>query len=84
MDTAAIAIDKVDLGSVPNLQQGQSANIVYEAAHPRIARLQQGTRLFPGHAQTEVILCCFAFAVLVAIAAAIKGFFRLIRRNRFT
>ncbi len=84
MDTAVIAIDKVDVGSVPNLKEGQSAKIVYDAEHPRIARLQQGTRLFPGHALTTVTLWCVAFAVLVAIAGVVGGFFRLLRRKTVT
>jgi hypothetical protein len=48
MDTAVTAVDKVDDDSVPDLKEGQSVNIVYDAAHPRIARMQDGTRLFPG------------------------------------
>lgn len=81
MDTAVIAIDKVDAGSVPNLQEGQTANIVYDAAHPRIARLQAGTRLFPGQALRTVIICCAVVIVLIAIVAAVGGFFRLMRRS---
>jgi hypothetical protein len=82
MDSPVTAIDKVDAGSVPNLIEGQSANIVYDVEHPRVARLQEGTRLFPGQTLNTVLLCCAAYIVLVAIAGAIKGFFRLIGRRR--
>jgi hypothetical protein len=80
-DTPVIAVDKLDAGSVPNLVQGETVNIVYERAHPRIARLQQGTRLFPGHALTTIILCCVVFAVLLAFIWAIGAFLRLLRRT---
>ncbi|MBV9157855.1 MAG: hypothetical protein JO097_16440 [Acidobacteriaceae bacterium] len=82
MDTPVIAIDKVDAGSVPNLKEGQSVNIIYDASYPRIARMQEGTRSFPGHARTTLILCGIAVAVVIGIAAVISGFFRLMRRTR--
>jgi hypothetical protein len=81
MDTAVIAIDKVDAGSVPNLREGEEVNIIYDAAHPRIARLTAGTRLFPGRALTTVVLVCIAFVVVIAIGWIIGGFFGLARRS---
>lgn len=81
MDTAVTAVDKVDLGSAANLKEGQSAEILYDAEHPRIVRLRQGTRLFPGHAMTTVVIFCVVFVVLLAIAGAAGAFLRLIRRN---
>ena len=81
MDTAVTAVDKVDLDSVPDLKQGQSVDIVYDGEHPRIAKLRQGTRLFPGRTMTTVVLVCIAFVVLVVIAGALGVFFRLIRRS---
>jgi hypothetical protein len=82
MDKAVVAVDKVDAGSAQDLKEGQSASIVYDRASPRIARLQQGTRLFPGQALTTVTLCCIAVVVLIALVAAVGGFFRLMRRGR--
>lgn len=67
MDTPVMAVDKIDSGSVPNLKQGQSANIIYDAAHPRIARLQQGTRAFPGNTLRTVIVSCLAYVVVVVV-----------------
>ncbi len=76
MDTPVKAVDKVDVGSVPELKQGQSVNILYDAANPRIARLQQGTRNFPEQARTSVILLGGAWILLVLIGAGISAFFR--------
>lgn len=75
MDTPVTAVDKVDLGSAPNLKQGQSANVVYDAVYPRIARLQQGTRLFPGQTLKTVIVFCVAYIVVVAIVGGVRSFF---------
>jgi hypothetical protein len=76
MDTPVKAVDKVDVGSVPELKEGQSVNILYDAANPRIARLQQGTRNFPGQARTTVILLGGVCVSLVLIGAGISAFFR--------
>lgn len=83
MDTPVTAIDKVDEGSIPNLQTGQNANIIYDSEHPRIARLAGGTRRFPGQAKITVILLGIAFVVLLVILAIIEAFFRLIGRPLF-
>lgn len=77
MDAPVVAIDKVDEGSVPNLIQGQTLAIVYDAGHPRIARLQGGTRSFPGQARTIVVLIGAAFLVLLVVLALIRGLFGL-------
>lgn len=79
-DSPVTAVDKVDAGSVPNLKQGDSADILYDSAYPRIARLRQGTRSFPGRALTTVIICCVVFAVLLSLFWAAGAFFRILRR----
>ncbi len=81
MDTPVKAVDKVDVGSVPELKEGQSVNILYDAANPRIAHLQQGTRNFPGQARTTVILVGAAWILLVLIGAGISAFFRRVGRG---
>jgi hypothetical protein len=81
MDMAVTAIDKVDEDSVPGLKEGQSAAIAYDAAHPRVARLQGGTRSFPGQARMIVLLGCVACAVLAGLAWGVSRFFRRARRN---
>jgi hypothetical protein len=81
MDTVVTAIDKVDEDSVPGLKDGQSAAIVYDAAHPRVARLQGGTRSFPGQARVIVLLCCGACIALFAIAWGVRRLFGKARRN---
>jgi hypothetical protein len=73
MDTAVTAVDKIDENSVPGLQEGQSAAIVYDAAHPRVARLRGGTRLFPRQARMTVLLLGGGFAVLIVILLTIRG-----------
>ena len=82
MDAPVIAIDKVDAGSLPDLQEGQSAKIVYDAEHPRVGRLEGGTRSFPGHTLLVVTLCCVALTVVIVIFGAVGEFFRLIRWGR--
>jgi hypothetical protein len=79
-DDPVTAVDKVDAGSVPNLKQGDSADILYDPAHPRIARLRQGTRSFPGRALTTVVICCVVFAVLLSFVWAVGAIFRFLRR----
>jgi hypothetical protein len=80
LDSAVKAVDKVDMGSVPNLKEGQSVEILYDAAHPRIARLRQGTRLFPGHTMALVVGCCIASVVILAMAWVAGRVFGLMRR----
>jgi len=81
MDTAVTAVDKIDENSVPGLKEGRSAAIVYDAAHPRVARLQGGTRLFPGQARTTALLFGAGFAVLVAISLTVRGLAGMARRR---
>jgi hypothetical protein len=65
------AVDKIDKGSIPNLQQGQVVPIVYDERDPRIVRLQQGTRLFPGQARNEALLAIggIFMALLITLLA---------------
>lgn len=72
MDTPVIAVDKIDEDSVSNLAAGQSVPIVYDAADPRIVRLQEGTRHFPMEALGVVILCCLGLVLLTAAWAFIR------------
>jgi hypothetical protein len=81
MDTAVTAVDKVDENSVPGLKEGQSAAIIYDAAHPRVARLQGGTRLFPRQARTTVLWFGVGFAVLIAIPLTVRGLAGMARRR---
>jgi hypothetical protein len=68
MDTPVVAVDKIDLGSLPALQPGQNVDIFYDSAHPRVARLQAGTRAFPVHATATLILTGLAFLALLLVA----------------
>jgi hypothetical protein len=81
MDIPVTAVDKVDQNSVPGLQDGQTVPIVYDAGHPRVARLQGGTRMFPAQARRTVLYIGIAFAVLVSIPIAIQAFARTARRR---
>lgn len=80
-DASVVGIDKVDLDSVPNLKENQSLDIWYEPAHPRIARLRQGTRLFPGQARLTVSLICGAFMGLILLVSLLGWLLRLLTRN---
>ncbi len=81
-DVAVTAIDKVDAGSVPNLKPGQSVNILYDPEHPRIARLQQGTRFFPEHTLGTVVLFSAIYVFLVAMGVVLKRLFSFGRAKR--
>jgi len=81
MGTAVTAVDKIDENSVPGLKEGHSGAIIYDAAHPRVARLQAGTRVFPRQARTAVLLFGAGFAVLVAIPLTVRGLARMARRR---
>lgn len=81
MDTAVVAVDKVDADSMPNLQKGQNADIVYDAAQPRIARLRAGTRLFPGETLHIVLLVSAVYVILVLMVEGCKWFFSLMGRR---
>lgn len=80
-DAPVVAVDKIDTGSLPNLQEGHAVPIVYEQDHPRIASLQGGTRLFPGRALRMVVLLCLVFIVLVSLASFAGWLFRLLIGN---
>jgi arginase family enzyme len=59
-----VAIDAVDLDSIPHLQKKQVVSIDYDVHDPRIARLQAGTRNFPSQARRQVLTIYGAFATL--------------------
>lgn len=81
LDSPVKAVDKIDANSVSNLNVGQTVPILYDAAHPRTARLQQGTRQFPGQALKTVILICVACVLLIAIVEGVKRFFSRLGRS---
>jgi hypothetical protein len=81
-DTPVIAIDKIDEGSVPNLREGETVDVAYDADNLRIARMQQGTRLFPRQARNLVIIICVVFLILLAILAAVRAVLRAARWSR--
>jgi hypothetical protein len=81
MDTPVAAVDKVDSGSVPNLKPGEKLSLSYDASDPRVVKLQQGTRLFPGEALSTAILFGVIFVVLAGAAAAIGSRFRSTTRK---
>lgn len=80
LDTPVTAVDKIDENSVPGLRVGQTAAIVYDADHPRTARLQAGTRAFPGHTRRWVIVVGLALSVAIAIMWIIGAVLRFARR----
>ena len=75
-DTPVTAVDKVDRGSVPNLQKGQIVEIVYDVGNPRIARLRQATRQFAQQARTQVLLVGVLLCLVVMLLLAVRSFFR--------
>jgi hypothetical protein len=81
MDAPVIAVDKVDLNSVSNLQEGQSVSITYDAVHPRIARLAGGTRRFPESATANVLLIAVILMAVSFVLFVISWFWHLFTRN---
>ena len=76
MDSPVTAIDKIDLNSIPNLQAGQTVDISYDAANPRIAALRGGTRLFPQHFALLLLLLGAVILGLFFVLAVIRFVFR--------
>ena len=72
MDSPVMAVDKIDDGSAPNLKKGDPANILYDSTHPRVVKLQQGTRRFPVQAQKTVMVLALACVGLIVGAAMLK------------
>jgi hypothetical protein len=80
-----IAVDLIDRGSAPNLKEGSTAPIRYEAQSPRTAYLEGGTRTFAernfrgailqGALYVGVLLGVLAVAQLIG-----RGFKRLVAR----
>jgi hypothetical protein len=76
MDRPVVAVDKIDLNSIPDLHENQLLDIDYDPANPRIARLHAGTRTFPERAVGIVLLLCAAFLVLFLIFFAFRTVWR--------
>ena len=80
MDAPVVAIDKIG-DDTSDLKKGRSVTIVYDAANPRIARVQEGTRRFPEQAWMTVMLWGAVIGVLGILAVGARGLLRMIRRN---
>lgn len=63
------AVDKVDIISVPGLQQGETVPIVYSAADARAAQLVGATRTYDRSAFNEMMEITFGVAIIVAFVA---------------
>lgn len=71
-----VGIDAIDANSIPDLRKQQTVDIEYDLTNPRIARLQGGTRDFPGQAKRQVLI---AFGVIIALLLAIFAGWRILR-----
>jgi hypothetical protein len=81
MDGPVIAVDKIDLNSVANLHEGQTVNITYDAANPRVARVEGGTRSFPRSAFFLVLLIALILTAIAFVLFVISWFVHLFHRN---
>jgi hypothetical protein len=59
-----VAIDAIDLDSIPNLRNKQVVGVDYDLHNPRIARLRGGTRNFPEQAKFQILTQFGAIAAL--------------------
>jgi len=60
-----LAVDLIDLGSVPGLKEKGTVSITYEQANPRIASIDKATRTFPQRNFSGVIYQGVASLVLL-------------------
>jgi hypothetical protein len=74
-----VALDTVDLNSIPGLALKQIVDIDYDAANPRIARIHGGTRNFPQQALHQLMLTYGIVAGLFLLLFIFTGFLRLLR-----
>jgi hypothetical protein len=81
VNDSVVAVDKIDLDSVPGLQKGSTVPITYDALRPRIARLNGGTRSFPAHAVMTAALCFAAFLGLLSVWWIISSAFQKLSRT---
>lgn len=79
MRDPVVAIDAIDLNSIPDLKAGQNVAIDYDAQVPRIARMRAGTREFPGQARRQILTL---FGVLGILFGAILGAIHVRSRRR--
>ncbi len=71
-----VALDTVDLNSIPNLAPERVVDIDYDAANPRIARIRGGTRKFPQQARQQLMLMYGVLAGLFVLLFMAKFAFR--------
>ena len=71
-----VGIDAIDANSIPDLRKQQTVDMEYDLTNPRIARLQGGTRDFPGQAKRQVLI---AFGVIIVLLLAIFAGWRILR-----
>lgn len=81
---AVVGVDKVDAGSVAGLTKGAAVPIRYEAANPRVVRLEGGTRTFPRKAFQTAILTGGVFAALLVVATLVGSGMRALGRRLST
>lgn len=75
-----VALDTVDLSSIPDLAPKQTVDIDYDAANPRIARIHGGTRNFPQQALYQLMLMYGMIVGLFVLLFILKRLFlRLFR-----
>jgi hypothetical protein len=63
-----MAIDAIDAGSIPSLQERAQVTVDYEAAHPRTAYLRAATRAFPSRNLRGI-----GFEIVASLAVLIIG-----------
>ena len=78
---SVIALDTVDLNSIPDLSSKQTVEIDYDAANPRIARIHGGTRNFPQQALRQLMLTYGLVAGFFLLLFICTRFLRLFRRR---
>jgi hypothetical protein len=81
-----LAVDLIDAGSVPGLQERTPVSVDYERSAPRTAYIRGATRKFPGRNLRGIAFALIAMLVLLVVvlwAASLfgKGYRRLTRRS---
>jgi hypothetical protein len=71
---AVLAVDLIDAGSIPGLQEKSAVGIDYEAGHPRTAYLQKASRRFVSRNVAGIVRQGLACLVVLIVFYAVVYF----------
>jgi hypothetical protein len=72
---AVLAVDLIDAGSIPGLQEKSAVGIDYEAGHPRTAYIQKASRRFASRNVAGIVMHGTVCLVVLIVFYAVLYFF---------